>query len=91
MHRILSSIHLAVLAALLLWSISCLWEGYLIIEGTSGTVRGSEFGMLITLANLMGRALVWMCLFGATWATKNLTAMHAPAVVAPAAVPAANS
>lgn len=68
---------------LLLWSARCLWEGLTIIGYTSGSVTGSEFGMLITLVNLTGFVVVWLSLFGTALGLRLLASR--PASPAPAA------
>lgn len=39
-------------------------NGLSVIPQTMGRVSGSEFGMLITLANLAGNIVLWLGLFG---------------------------
>lgn len=39
-------------------------NGVSVILQTMGRVSGSEFGMLITLANLAGNVILWLGLFG---------------------------
>ena len=39
-------------------------NGVSVILQTMGRVTGSEFGMLITLANLAGNVILWLGLFG---------------------------
>ena len=39
-------------------------NGVSVILQTMGRVTGSEFGMLITLANLAGNIILWLGLFG---------------------------
>lgn len=39
-------------------------NGVSVILQTMGRVTGSEFGMLITLANLTGNVILWLGLFG---------------------------
>lgn len=58
-HRIL-----AFLLALL--SINLIWQGANEVTATMGLVQGSEFGMLITLANQLGGVRVWLGTF-ALW------------------------
>lgn len=41
-------------------------NGFTIFQNTSGVVQGSEFGMLITLANQMSLTMIWLALF-ALW------------------------
>lgn len=43
-------------------------NGLIIFYNTSGPVQGSEFGMLITLANQLSLVMVWLALF-ALWTT----------------------
>lgn len=46
-----------------LYSLYLLWKGFLVVTATSGMVQGTEFTMLITLANLFGLFLIWVALF----------------------------
>lgn len=62
--KILSIASKVCLSLLFLWSARSLWKGLTIIAYTSGTVTGSEFGMLITLVNMAGYVLVWLSLCG---------------------------
>lgn len=39
------------------------FNGFVIFVNTSGAVQGSEFGMLITLANQISLVMVWLALF----------------------------
>lgn len=52
--------------ALALLSIFMAFNGVLIFTSTSGVVQGSEFGMLITLANQLSLVMLWLALF-ALW------------------------
>jgi hypothetical protein len=38
------------------------FDGLLIFVGTSGQVQGSEFGLLITLANQLSIIMLWLAL-----------------------------
>lgn len=38
-------------------------QGFITFGATSGVVSGSEFGMLITLANQAGLLMMWLALF----------------------------
>lgn len=46
-----------------------IFNGVIIFSNTSGYVQGSEFGMLITLANEASLVLVWLALFGLWYST----------------------
>lgn len=48
-------------------------SGIGIVMATSGSVSGSEFGMLITLADLQGKILLWLAAFGIWQFTKDNT------------------
>ncbi len=52
--------------ALALLSTYMLFNGATIFVNTSGMVQGSEFGMLITLANQVSLLMLWLALF-ALW------------------------
>lgn len=52
--------------ALALLSLYMLFNGTSIFLNTSGMVQGSEFGMLITLANQVSLLMIWLALF-ALW------------------------
>ena len=39
------------------------YDGCLIFTGTSGYVQGSEFGMLLTIANILSLVILWLGLF----------------------------
>lgn len=39
------------------------FNGFAIFINTSGIVQGSEFGMLITLANQLSLVMIWLALF----------------------------
>jgi hypothetical protein len=56
----LKKIAAGVLAA---YSVYLLWKAFLVVVATGGLVQGSEFSMLITLANLFGLFLVWVVLY----------------------------
>lgn len=43
-----------------------IFDGVILFLGTSGRVQGSEFGMLITLANQISLVMLWLALF-ALW------------------------
>lgn len=49
--------------SLLIWSIFAVLKGFAIVLGTSGAVQGSEFGLLIILANELGLMITWLGLF----------------------------
>ncbi|MBD3792030.1 MAG: hypothetical protein IE918_07800 [Campylobacterales bacterium] len=49
--------------ALVILSAYMIFDGFLLFIGTSGRVSGSEFGMLITLANQLSLIMVWLGLF----------------------------
>ena len=49
--------------ALGLLSAYMVFNGLVIFANTSGVVQGSEFGMLITLANQISLVMVWLALF----------------------------
>lgn len=49
--------------ALGLLSAYMVFNGFVIFVNTSGVVQGSEFGMLITLANQISLVMVWLALF----------------------------
>ena len=46
------------------------WSGFMILCGlvrwfsTQGEVRGSEFGLQITIVNCLAMIMVWLALFG---------------------------
>ena len=46
-----------------LFSAVLLFDGVQTIVATSGVVRGSEFGMLITLTNKLGYLTVWLAFY----------------------------
>lgn len=46
-----------------LYSLYLLSKGFMVAVATNGVVQGSEFSMLITLANLFGLLLIWIALF----------------------------
>lgn len=52
-----------------LWSIYLLYSGTVYAVLTSGTVTGSEFGMLITLVSVGSKLLIWLALAGLWFAT----------------------
>lgn len=52
---------IAVLLALL--SAYMILNGIIVFVNTSGAVHGSEFGMLITLANQISLLMLWLSLF----------------------------
>lgn len=52
--------------ALALLSAYMILNGLTIFVNTSGVVQGSEFGMLITLANQISLLMLWLSLF-ALW------------------------
>ena len=52
--------------ALALLSTYMVFNGAIIFVNTSGMVQGSEFGMLITLANQISLLMLWLALF-ALW------------------------
>ena len=83
MNKVLNIASKVCFCLLLLWSARCLWEGLTIIGYTTGSVTGSEFGMLITLVNLTGFVLVWLSLFGAALGLRLLA--RRPAGAAPVA------
>lgn len=45
------------------FSVYMVFDGFLTFLSTSGRVQGSEFGMLITLANQLGLVMMWLALF----------------------------
>lgn len=49
--------------ALGLLSAYMFYNGIIIFINTSGVVRGSEFGMLITLVNQISLVMMWLALF----------------------------
>lgn len=53
----------AIAAALALLSAYMVLNGLTIFVNTSGVVQGSEFGMLITLANQISLLMLWLSLF----------------------------
>ncbi len=63
------AVTLAVLSAYMLVN------GLSIFVNTSGVVQGSEFGMLITLANQLSLLMLWLALF-ALWRLVPLASMH---------------
>lgn len=58
--------HRVLTALLALLSLNLIWQGANEITATMGLVQGSEFGMLITLANQLGGVRVWLGTF-ALW------------------------
>ncbi len=48
---------------LVLFSALMLWHGFSVDMATSGEVEGSNFGMLITLANELAWLMEWLGLF----------------------------
>lgn len=53
----------AIAVALALLSAYMVLNGLTIFINTSGVVQGSEFGMLITLANQISLLMLWLSLF----------------------------
>ncbi len=53
----------AIAVALALLSAYMILNGLTIFVSTSGVVQGSEFGMLITLANQISLLMLWLSLF----------------------------
>ncbi|GAB1411485.1 MAG: hypothetical protein HKUEN07_01380 [Rhodocyclaceae bacterium] len=53
----------AIAIALALLSAYMVFNGLTIFVNTSGVVQGSEFGMLITLANQISLLMLWLSLF----------------------------
>lgn len=49
--------------ALGLLSAYMVFNGFIIFLNTSGSVQGSEFGMLITLASQVSLIMMWLALF----------------------------
>lgn len=45
---------------LIIFSLLLFWKGGIVIIATSGSVNGSEFGMLISIANLIGFLFIWL-------------------------------
>lgn len=66
MRTLLLWLHRLLGALLALLSLNLIWQGTHEISATSGVVTGSEFGMLITLANQLGGVRVWLGTF-ALW------------------------
>ncbi|MEO1766023.1 hypothetical protein [Thiobacter aerophilum] len=66
MRKLMLWTHRILTALLVLLSLNLIWQGSLEISATTGLVQGSEFGMLITLANQMGGVRVWLGTF-ALW------------------------
>ncbi|WP_303785773.1 hypothetical protein [Azovibrio restrictus] len=66
MKTLLLWVHRLLTALLALLSLNLIWHGANEITATMGLVQGSEFGMLITLANQMGGVRVWLGTF-ALW------------------------
>lgn len=56
----LTIIHKVITVFLILTSAVMLYQGGFIAYHTSGTVRGSEFQMLITLSNQFAYFMVWL-------------------------------
>ncbi len=53
-------------------SVWVIYSGLAIVIATTGYVQGSEFGMQITIANLLGKMLAWMGLnFIYQWSAKK--------------------
>lgn len=48
---------------LVIMSIVLLGKGIFLVFATTGTVSGSEFGMLITIINILGFLFVWLAAF----------------------------
>ena len=53
-------LHRLLAVLLILLSINLAWQGANEVTATMGVVQGSEFGMLITLANQLGGIRVWL-------------------------------
>lgn len=66
MRTLLIWTHRVVTALLALLSLNLIWQGANEITATTGLVQGSEFGMLITLANQLGGVRAWLGTF-ALW------------------------
>jgi hypothetical protein len=66
MRKLMLWTHRILTALLVLLSLNLIRQGNLEISATTGFVQGSEFGMLITLANQMGGVRVWLGTF-ALW------------------------
>jgi len=47
-------------------SVYLVYDGAVVFWSTNGYVQGSEFGMLITLANQLSLVMVWLALY-ALW------------------------
>lgn len=62
----MKNIKTAVAVLLAMLSAWMLFEGAMVYFQTSGFVQGSEFGMLITLANQFSLIMLWLALF-AIW------------------------
>jgi len=63
-----ANINLSYIKTLVDWILGLLsaymiYDGIIIFINTSGLVRGSEFGMLITLVNQISLVMVWLALF----------------------------
>lgn len=56
-------LRLALDGALGLLSVFMIYDRLLVYSRTSGYVQGSEFGMLITLANQLSLVMLWLALF----------------------------
>ncbi|MGB1159285.1 MAG: hypothetical protein ACPG3V_07780 [Porticoccaceae bacterium] len=48
---------------LLLLSAYMIFDGLMVFIGTSGRVSGSEFGMLIAIANQLSLIMLWLATF----------------------------
>jgi hypothetical protein len=49
--------------ALRVLSAYMIFKGFIIFINTSGSVQGSEFGMLITLSSQLSLVMMWLALF----------------------------
>ncbi len=61
--------HQLIRAIWVAWSLWMAVSGFNTWTATNGTVYGSTFGMLISLANLAGMVLVWLLGFTLYWVT----------------------
>lgn len=63
MQQILTKIRKYAGWGLIALSVYMVYDGILLFISTSGSVRGSEFGMQITLVNMLSLVLLWLALF----------------------------
>ena len=61
--EVFNKVYLVSSWSLVVISIWVIYSGLKIVILTTGYVRGSEFGMQITIVNLLGKMLIWMGLY----------------------------